>query len=78
MMKKIKDILLYSVMAVALTNTVGCSNSFFDRYPSDSMQMETYMKNESEVQTILLDVYYYLQTVSQNVVYVNSLCTDEA
>ena len=56
----------------------SCSDSFFDRYSSDTMQMETYMKNDSEVENILLDAYYYLRNVQENVIMVNGLCTDEA
>lgn len=56
----------------------SCSDDIFDKYPTDSMQMETYARNDAEVQNVLLDSYYYLRLVSQNVIYVNSLATDEA
>ncbi len=69
------SILLLAAAAFCLNS---CSDSFFDRYPSDSMQMETYGQNDSEVQNILYDAYYYLRLVSDRVIQVNSLATDEA
>ncbi len=32
----------------------ACSDSFFDRYNSDAMQMETYLTNDSEIENIPL------------------------
>lgn len=70
------------MMTVCLgASTMGlysCSDGFFDRYNPDTMQMETYMKNDSEVENILLDAYYYLRNVQEDVIMVNGLCTDEA
>lgn len=57
---------------------LACSDNFFNRYPTDSMQMETYMQNDSEIQNILYNAYYHLQNITYNVIYVNSLATDEA
>lgn len=75
MMKNIKiSAILLSVALLANS----CSDAFFDRYPTDSMQMETYAKDDAEVQNVLLDTYYYLRLVSNNVILVNSLATDEA
>ena len=76
-MKKIrKSAILFFVMAVI--GLSSCSNAAFDKYPTDTMQMETYGKDDSEVQNILLDAYYYLRLVSTNVNLVNGLATDEA
>ena len=41
------------------------------------MQMETYLKNDTELQNILFNGYYHLQDITLNVNYVNSLATDE-
>lgn len=37
---------LISLAIISMTSLVytACSDSFFDRYPTDSMQMETYLK----------------------------------
>lgn len=71
--------------AVACTGAIAslallfsCTSSDFDLYPKDSMQMITYMNNTSEVDKVLTDAYYYLTTISQNIIYINSLATDEA
>lgn len=65
-------------LGAAALGVTSCSDGFFDRYNSDTMQMETYMKNDSEVENILLDAYYYLRNVQEDVIMVNGLCTDEA
>lgn len=70
-----KLVLLLGVSALFATS---CSDSFFDRYPTDSMQMETYGKEDTEVQNILYDAYYYFRNISGSVILVNSLATDEA
>ena len=70
---------LISLAIISMTSLVctTCSDSFFDRYPTDSMQMETYLKNDTELQNILFNGYYHLQDITLNVNYVNSLATDE-
>ena len=70
-----KLVLLLGVSALFATS---CSDSFFDRYPTDSMQMETYGKEDTEVENILYDAYYYFRNISGSVILVNSLATDEA
>ena len=70
---------LISLAIISMTRPVytACSDSFFNRYPTDSMQMETYLKNDTELQNILFNGYYHLQDITLNVNYVNSLATDE-
>ncbi len=70
---------LTSLAVIFLTSLAytACSSSFFDRYPTDSMQMETYLQNDTELQNILFNAYYHLQDITLNVNYVNSLATDE-
>lgn len=70
-----KLVILLGASALFATS---CSDSFFDRYPTDSMQMETYGKEDTEVQNILYDTYYYFRNISGSVILVNSLATDEA
>lgn len=45
---------LISLAIISMTSLVytACSDSFFDRYPTDSMQMETYLKNDTELQNL--------------------------
>lgn len=74
-MNTIHRILLIGLVSLGAT---ACSDAYFDKYPTDSMQMETYLKNDSEVQNVLLDSYYYLRSISSAVIQVNSLATDEA
>lgn len=70
-----KSVILLGVFALFATS---CSDSFFNRYPTDSMQMETYGKEDTEVENILFDAYYYFRSISNNVILVNGLATDEA
>ncbi len=72
-----KRVYLYIIAAFAAL-TVSCSEDFFDRYPTDSMQMETYMNNDEEVENVLYDAYYYLRTTSDNLIMLNELATDGA
>ena len=65
-------------LGLAALGLSSCSNAAFDKYPSDTMQMENYGKDDSEVLNILLDSYYYLREVSSRVILVNGLATDEA
>ncbi len=74
-LKKLTAFVAISIISLAYT---ACKDSFFDRYPTDSMQMETYMRNDTEIQNVLLNGYYHLQDITLNVNYVNSIGTDEA
>lgn len=76
-MKTINKISIVLLGLAALSAT-SCSDKAFDKYPTDSMQMETYVKNDSEAQNVLYDAYYYLRSNAQNIIYINSLATDEA
>ena len=42
---------LISLAIISMTSLVytACSDSFFNRYPTDSMQMETYLKNDCKI-----------------------------
>lgn len=73
-LNKIISLAIFSVISLCYT---ACSDGFFNRYPTDSMQMETYLKNDIELQNILFNGYYHLQDITLNVNYLNSLATDE-
>ena len=66
-----------SIIGAALVAT-SCSNKMFDLYPTDTMQIETYGLNDTEVENVFLDSYYYLRSISSNVFVINSVGTDEA
>ena len=76
-MNTINKLLLLAIASIAMSGVFSCSDGFFDRYPTDSMQMETYLKNDTEIQNVLLNGYYHLQGVTLNSIYVNSIATDE-
>lgn len=65
-------------MGILALSFYSCSDSFFDRFPSDSMQIETYLTNDQEVENVLYDVYYQLRSVTQNIIYINDIGTDVA
>lgn len=77
-MKTINKLLAITIASATTLNITSCSDSFFDRYPTDSMQMETYLQNDTELQNVLLNGYYHLQGITLNVNFINSLATDEA
>ncbi len=77
-MKTINKILSLAVVSITSLLFVACADSYFDRYPTDSMQMETYMQNDTEIENVLLNGYYHLQEVSLNTIFINSIATDEA
>ncbi len=76
-MKTFNKLISQAIISITSLAYTACSDSFFDRYPTDSMQMETYLKNDTELQNILFNGYYHLQDITLNVNYVNSLATDE-
>ena len=66
------------VLGLAAMAATSCSDKAFDKYPTDSMQMETYVRNDSEALTILYDAYYYLRSISSSIITINGVGTDEA
>lgn len=76
-MKTLHKFLSFALLPMTSLAFTACSDGFFDRYPTDSMQMETYLQNDTELQNILFNGYYHLQDITLNVNYVNSLATDE-
>lgn len=76
-MKTFNKLISLAIIIMTSLSYTACSDGFFNRYPTDSMQMETYLKNDAELQNILFNGYYHLQDITLNVNYVNSLATDE-
>ena len=72
-MKTFNKLISFAIISMTSLTYTACSDGFFDRYPTDSMQMETYLKNDAELQNILLNGYYHLQDITLNVNYVNSV-----
>lgn len=70
----------FTILLLFISSSIlsSCSNEYFDRYPSDTMQMETYGESEDEVLNVLYDAYYYLRLITDQVIQVSSLATDEA
>ena len=52
--KYINNVILSALLGGSAMGFSACSDSFFDRYNSDTMQMETYLTNDSEIENILL------------------------
>ncbi len=77
-MKTINKIALALLGSSLVFGLSSCKDSYFDLYPTDTMQIETYGYNDSEVTNVFLDSYYYLRTLSSNVFQINSIATDEA
>lgn len=72
------NIITIAALGLAVLSATSCSDKAFDKYPTDSMQMETYVKNDSEAINILYDAYYYLRTISSSIITINGVGTDEA
>ena len=51
-MKTFNKLISFAVISMTSLTYTACSDGFFDRYPTDSMQMETYLKNDAELQNI--------------------------
>ncbi len=75
---KTKNIIYLFSLLFGIGMITSCSDSYFDKYPSDSMQMETYLTNDSEIKNVLLDSYYSLRVISENAIYINDISTDVA
>lgn len=73
-MKKYIVILLAAVLCAN-----SCSDAFFDRYPTDSMSSDNYLRNISEIESVLWAAYSGMQGAYANgLVYIGDLPTDNA
>jgi tetratricopeptide (TPR) repeat protein len=67
------------LISILFISVISCSDSFFDRYPTDTMITENYMKNVDELKTILNSAYAGMRGVFANsIVYIGDLPTDNA
>lgn len=72
-----KKNILISILFISIS--FSCSDSFFDRYPTDTMTTENYMKNVDELKTILNAAYAGMRGAFANsIVYIGDLPTDNA
>ena len=76
-MKTFNKLISFAIISMTSLTYTACSDEFLTVTSTDSMQMETYLKNDAELQNILLNGYYHLQDITLNVNYVNSLTTDK-
>ncbi|HNY15481.1 MAG TPA: RagB/SusD family nutrient uptake outer membrane protein, partial [Bacteroidales bacterium] len=66
-------------LIIVLLLAPSCSESFFDKYPTDSMTVENYMKTTSEIQTVLYAAYAATRgNFANSIVYIGDLPTDNA
>lgn len=57
----------------------SCSDSFFEKYPTDSLTLENYLKTEDEIQTVLYSAYASMRDdFANSLVYIGDLPTDNA
>lgn len=64
---------------IGLLLPTSCSESFFERYPTDSMTAENYLNNVDEIQTFLYSAYAAMAgNFANSVVYIGDLPTDNA
>ncbi len=54
----------------------SCSESFFEKFPTDSLTPENYLKTTEEIQNELYDGYYTLRNLTQPIVMINEVGTD--
>ncbi|QGY46653.1 RagB/SusD family nutrient uptake outer membrane protein [Maribellus comscasis] len=67
------------ILIIALLFHTSCSDSFFEKYPTDSMTVENYMKDTDEIQTVLNAAYSSMTgTFANSIVYIGDLPTDNA
>jgi len=67
------------LLFIGLLFHASCSESFFEKYPTDTMTVENYMNNASEVQTVLYAAYAAMRgDFANSIVYIGDLPTDNA
>ena len=67
------------ILFILLLVNFSCSDSFFDRYPTDTMTTENYMKSVDELKTILIAAYAGMRgDFANSIVYIGDLPTDNA
>ena len=77
-MKTIYRIAILTACAALALSAVSCSKDKFDLYPSDSIQIQNYGRNDTEVTNVFLSAYTQLRSLSSSIIQLNGLTTDEA
>lgn len=68
-----------TVFVAAVLGLTSCSDAFFDRYPTDKMSMDNYMKDVEEIESVLYAAYGGMRGAFGNgIVYIGDLPTDNA
>lgn len=71
-----KYIVAFAAIALCATS---CSEAFFDRFPTDEMSPDNYMRNISEVESVLTAAYGGMRgSYGDGIVYIGDLPTDNA
>lgn len=69
----------YVIIVFVVSVLTACSESFFDKYPTDSITLENYLNSADEVQSVLYSAYSGMQgDFANSVVYLGDLPTDNA
>lgn len=67
------------LLIIGLLFHTSCKDTFFEKYPTDSMTVENYMNNTKEIQTVLYAAYAAMRgTFANSIVYIGDLPTDNA
>ncbi len=67
------------ILAAAAISAVSCSEAFFDLYPTDEMSSDNYMRDVSEIESVLNAAYAGLRDdFGNSLVYIGDLPTDNA
>lgn len=67
------------ILIIGLIFHSSCNESFFDRYPTDEMTIENYMRNTEEIRTVLNAAYSNMGgNFANSIVYIGDLPTDNA
>lgn len=68
---------IFTIVIVLILTS--CSDSFFEKYPTDSLTLENYLHTEDEIQTVLYSAYASMRdNFANNLVYLGDLPTDNA
>ena len=57
-MKTFNKLISFAVISMTSLTYTACSDGFFDRYPTDSMQMETYLMQNCKTYFSMVIITY--------------------
>ena len=69
---------IHIISMACLLTAVSCSDSYFDRYPSDQLTEGTFFQGPENVKMMLNDAYTTLRSVYQYIYYVGDLPSDDS